>query len=85
MTADVWSSAAMLVQAGEGIAILPSNVLQHGSGDLAFCPLANEKSAIGLMIAWSPQREHSIVHAFLDLVRECRETLKQAKSTPACL
>ena len=41
-TGMVWSSVILLVQAGEGIAILPSNLQQRGSfRDLAFCPLTN--------------------------------------------
>jgi DNA-binding transcriptional LysR family regulator len=69
-TGAVWASVALLVEAGEGIAILPSN-LQHGaSKNLAFCPLTNRGAAIGLVIAWSPQREGPVLEAFLNLVRE---------------
>jgi DNA-binding transcriptional LysR family regulator len=70
-TGTVWSSVVLLVQAGDGIAILPSNLQQRGSfRDLAFCPLTNHGASIGLMIAWSPQRENTAKQAFLDLVRE---------------
>jgi len=63
---------ALLVEAGEGIAILPSN-LQHGaSKNLAFCPLTNRGAAIGLFVAWSPQREGPVLKAFLNLVRNHR-------------
>jgi DNA-binding transcriptional LysR family regulator len=69
-TGTVWASVALLVEAGEGIAILPSN-LQHGaSRNLKFCPLTNRGAAIGLVIAWSPQREGPVVKEFLNLVRE---------------
>jgi DNA-binding transcriptional LysR family regulator len=69
-TAAVWASVALLVEAGEGIAILPSN-LQHGaSKNLAFCPLTNRGAAIGLVIAWSAEREGPVLRAFLNLVRE---------------
>jgi DNA-binding transcriptional LysR family regulator len=74
-TGTVWSSVVLLVQAGEGIAILPSNLQQRGLfRDLAFCPLTNSGAAIGLMIAWSPQRENTAKLAFLDLVREYRQS-----------
>jgi DNA-binding transcriptional LysR family regulator len=72
-TGVVWSSVVILVQAGEGIAILPSNLQQRGSfRDLAFCPLTNRGASIGLVMAWSPQREGPVQTAFLDLVREYR-------------
>ncbi len=74
-TGTVWSSVVLLVQAGEGIAILPSNLQQRGSfRDLAFCPLTNRDAAIGLMVAWSEQRENAAKHAFLDLIREYRQS-----------
>lgn len=69
-TGVAWASVALLVEAGEGIAILPSN-LQHGaSKNLDFCPLTNDGAAIGLMMAWSPQREGPVLQAFVNLVRE---------------
>jgi DNA-binding transcriptional LysR family regulator len=71
-TGAVWASVALLVEAGEGIAILPSN-LQHGaSRNLKFCPLTNRGAAIGLVIAWSPQREGPVLKEFLKLVSEYR-------------
>jgi DNA-binding transcriptional LysR family regulator len=71
-TGVAWASVALLVEAGEGIAILPSN-LQHGaSKNLAFCPLTNRGAAIGLFVAWSPQREGAVLKAFLNLVRNYR-------------
>jgi DNA-binding transcriptional LysR family regulator len=76
-TGSVWSSVVLLVQAGEGIAILPSNLQQSGSfRDLAFCPLTNRGASIGLVMAWSPQREGPVQTAFLDLVRERRVRLE---------
>jgi DNA-binding transcriptional LysR family regulator len=69
-TASVWASVALLVEAGEGIAILPSN-LQHGaSKNLVFSPLTNPGAAIGLGMAWSPQREGPVLEAFLKQVRD---------------
>jgi len=71
-TAAVWASVALLVEAGEGIAILPSN-LQHGaSKNLTFSPLTNRGATIGLVMAWSPQREGPVLNAFLNLVRKYR-------------
>jgi DNA-binding transcriptional LysR family regulator len=72
-TGVVWSSVVLLVQSGEGIAILPSNLQQRGEfRDLTFCPLTNRGASIGLVMAWSPRREGPVQTAFLDLVREYR-------------
>jgi DNA-binding transcriptional LysR family regulator len=68
-TAPAWSSVALLVEAGEGIAILPSNLQQAASRNLVFCSLTNPGAFIGLVIAWAPQREGPVLKAFLDLVR----------------
>ena len=76
-TGVVWASVALLVEAGEGIAILPSN-LQHGaSKNLAFCPLTNRGATVGLFVAWSPEREGPVLKAFLNLVRDYRSWLRE--------
>jgi hypothetical protein len=40
--------------------------------ELAFCPLTNRGAAIGLVMAWSPQREGPVLKTFLNLVRAYR-------------
>lgn len=69
-TGVVWTSVTLLVEAGEGIAILPSNLEHTASKNLAFCPLTDRGAAIGLMMAWSPHREGPVLQSFLKLVRE---------------
>jgi DNA-binding transcriptional LysR family regulator len=68
-TGVAWASVVLLVEAGEGIAILPSNLRHGASKNLAFCPLTNPGASIGLVMAWSPQREGPVLKAFLNLVR----------------
>jgi len=74
-TASVWSSVVLLVQAGEGISILPSNIQRSGVNDLAFCPLTQREASIELVAAWHPERENAIQLAFLQLMRELRPLL----------
>jgi DNA-binding transcriptional LysR family regulator len=69
----VWSTITTLVQAGEGIAILPINMQQFATNDLVFCPLTNAHAVIELVMAWSPLRETGILCSFLNLVRASRE------------
>jgi DNA-binding transcriptional LysR family regulator len=80
-TGLVWSSVVLLVQAGEGIAVLPSNVQQRGFlRDLAFCPLTDRGASIGLVMAWSSRREGPVQKAFLDLVRDYRRRFLTTKA-----
>jgi DNA-binding transcriptional LysR family regulator len=79
-TGVAWASVVLLVEAGEGIAILPSNLQRGASKNLRFCPLTNRGAAIGLMMAWSPQREGPVLQAFVKLVREYRSRSPAAQS-----
>lgn len=81
-TGTVWSSVVLLVQAGDGVAILPRNLQQRGSyRDLVFSPLTNRDAAIGLMVAWSQKEENAAKQAFLGLVREYRQSFKDSRWT----
>lgn len=79
-TGSVWSSVVLLVQAGEGIAILPRNLQQRGTNDLAFCPLQTPSATIELVMAWARDREGRILKAFLDLAREASQQARAAKA-----
>lgn len=68
-TGTAWASVTMLVEAGEGIAILPSNLQHAASKNLVFSPLTDPGADIGLVMAWSQERESPVLKAFLDLVR----------------
>ncbi len=70
----VRSSALMLVQAGEGIAILPELHDTFGTG-LSACPLKSKDAFVELVMAWSPARVNPISEAFMALVRENKSTL----------
>ncbi|WP_263410795.1 LysR family transcriptional regulator [Terriglobus tenax] len=70
-TANVWSSIVMLVQAGEGISILPTNTLQElPKSGLAFCPLKQKNAWVELVMAWSPERESTVLHHLQQIIRE---------------
>jgi DNA-binding transcriptional LysR family regulator len=70
----VRSSVLMLVQAGEGIAIVPELHDLIGSG-LAACPLKSKDAFVELVMAWSPPRVSPITEAFMALVRENKSSL----------
>ena len=62
------ASVLMLVQAGEGIAIVPELHDTIGSG-LAACPLKSKDAFVELVMAWYPARVSPITEAFMALVR----------------
>lgn len=65
----VWSSVAMMVQAGEGISLLPLNEQQSRTRDLAFCPLVAKNAFVEFVMAWSPQHDSDLNRSFRKLVK----------------
>ncbi|HEY3928038.1 MAG TPA: LysR substrate-binding domain-containing protein, partial [Candidatus Koribacter sp.] len=71
-TATVAPGVVALVEAGEGVAILPEGSRKLGSDEVVFVPLADNDARIDLVIAWSPKHESSVLRSFLDLARKRR-------------
>jgi DNA-binding transcriptional LysR family regulator len=72
-TASVSSGVLALVEAGEGVAILPEGAMRLRTEELVFVPLADRAAFIDLVIAWSPQHETAVLRSFLDLARKMRK------------
>jgi DNA-binding transcriptional LysR family regulator len=71
-TATVSSGVIALVEAGEGVAILPEGSRKLRSDEVVFVPLADRSAFIDLVIAWSSQYESPVLGSFLELVRKRR-------------
>jgi DNA-binding transcriptional LysR family regulator len=71
-TATVSSGVIALVEAGEGVAILPEGSRKLSSEEVIFVPLADTNAFIDLVIAWSPQNESPVLRSFLELARKRR-------------
>jgi DNA-binding transcriptional LysR family regulator len=71
-TGTVSSGVLALVEAGEGLAILPGGSQRLSSEELVFVPLADRAAFVDLVIAWSPQHERPVLRSFLDLTRKKR-------------
>lgn len=71
---SVWSSVVLMVQAGVGIAILPSNEQQFRTRNLAFCPLKAKNAWVEFVIAWSPRRDTTIGRGFREMVLAKQKT-----------
>ena len=76
-TATVGSGVITLVEAGEGVAILPEGSRSLGTDALVFIPLTDSGASVDLVIAWSVQHSNPVVQSFVELIR------KRRKKTPA--
>lgn len=76
-TSNVLSSVLTLVQAGEGVTLIPSSLQHMRFNDLAFCKLTTHTSAVELVMAWSPARESTMQQAFLEYVRGKKEWIQK--------
>jgi len=75
-TSNVFSSVLALVEAGEGITLIPSSLRHVRFSDLAFCPISDPEGTIELVMAWSRQRETRLQKDFLEFVRARREVIR---------
>jgi DNA-binding transcriptional LysR family regulator len=71
-TASVSSGVLALVEAGEGLAILPEGSQRLSTEELVFVPLADRTAYVDIVVAWSPQHESPVLRSFLDLARKRR-------------
>lgn len=65
----VWSSVVLMVQAGEGVALLPMNQQQFRTRDLTFSPLAAKNAFIDFVMTWSPQHDTDLNRSFRELAK----------------
>ncbi len=77
-SSSTWSGVLALVEAGEGIALVPSGARHFRSRSLTFCQLTPKTTHIGLSVAWNPQNEGPVVQDFLRLVRENKTRIRRS-------
>jgi DNA-binding transcriptional LysR family regulator len=77
-TSATWSGVLTLVEAGEGVALVPSGARHFRSPGLTFCTLHPRTTHIGLSVAWNPLNEGPVVQDFLALVRENKERIRKS-------
>jgi DNA-binding transcriptional LysR family regulator len=68
-TANLLASVLTLVQAGEGVTLIPASLRSPRFHDLSFCPLIAPTGVIELVMAWPPEREGTVLHSFLEFIR----------------
>jgi DNA-binding transcriptional LysR family regulator len=78
-TSGTWSGVLTLVEAGEGIALVPSGVRTLRIRGLVFRPFEGALSA-GLAAVWDPRREGPALLEFLRLCRDHRDRLQRGEA-----
>ena len=76
-TSSTWSGILTLVEAGEGIGVVPSGVKQLRTRGLSFSPLLPATLTMGLSVAWNPNNKAVILQEFLKLLRENRKRIQR--------
>jgi DNA-binding transcriptional LysR family regulator len=71
-TATVSSGVMALVEAGEGISIVPDGSRFLGSSEVLFVPLRGPGAQVELVIAWPAARAEGVHKSFLQLARRFR-------------
>lgn len=72
-TSATWSGVLTLVEAGEGIALVPSGVKTLRMHGLIYRPLGPGALFLGLAAVWNPRNEGPALVEFLRLLREHRD------------
>ena len=76
-TASTWAGVLTLVEAGEGIALVPAGVRHLRTKGLAYSTLTPNKLSLGLSVAWNPMNQGVALQEFLELLRENREKIQR--------
>ena len=76
-TSSTWSGVLTLVEAGEGIALVPAGVRQLRSRGLVFRRLVPETLFLGLSAVWNPRHVGPALETFLQLLRENKERIQR--------
>ena len=67
-----------MVEAGEGVAIVPSAVQYLRADDVIFRPLKDKRCKVDAIIAWRRNESSKVLDSFLDLLRARREEMERA-------
>jgi DNA-binding transcriptional LysR family regulator len=72
-----WAGVLTLVEAGEGIALVPSGVRYLSTPGVVFAEIQPATAHVGLSVAWDPRNEGPVVQNFLRLVRANKERIRR--------
>jgi DNA-binding transcriptional LysR family regulator len=76
-TSERWSGVLTLVEAGEGIGLVPAGVRRLQAPSLTFRTLIPNELSMGLSVAWNPRNNGPALQEFLTLLRENRKRIQR--------
>jgi DNA-binding transcriptional LysR family regulator len=76
-TSERWSGVLTLVEAGEGIGLVPAGVRRLQGRSLTFSTLLPNELSMGLSVAWNPRNQGPALQDFLTLLRENRKRIQR--------
>jgi DNA-binding transcriptional LysR family regulator len=74
-----WQSILTMVEAGEGIAVVPSCVQHLRANDIVFRSLADKRCKVDAIIAWRRNESSKVMDSFLAMLRAKRAEMERAK------
>ena len=77
-TPHSWQAILTMVEADEGVALVPSCVQHLRADDVVFRPLTDKRCEVDAIFAWRPNESSPVTDAFLTLLRAKRAELQQA-------
>lgn len=73
----VWQSILTMVEAGEGVSLVPMCVQHLRSNGVSFKPLRNRGCQVDVVLAWRADDPDAIRDAFLDLLKNSRPEIER--------
>lgn len=77
-TPRLWQSVLTMVEAAEGIALVPACVQQLCSNGVSFKTLRDKKSQVDVVLAWRQSDPDAIRDSFVSLLRKSRPDIERA-------
>jgi DNA-binding transcriptional LysR family regulator len=77
-TPRVWQTVLTMVEAGEGIALVPACAQHLRSNDVSFKTLRDKKCQVDVVLAWRQSDPDAIRDGFLNLLRKSRPNIERA-------
>ena len=74
---NLWQTVLTMVEAGEGVAIVPACVQQLRSDGVSFHPLIDRGCHMDVVLAWRRDEPNAIRDGFLDLLRNNRAEIER--------
>jgi DNA-binding transcriptional LysR family regulator len=78
-----WQTVLTLVEAGEGVALIPACVQQLCSNGVVFRPLRGRGLLLDVVLAWRREEPNSIRDGFLNLLRKSRTEIERMMQNAA--